>query len=82
MSGDRSCNLPTCTKPPSPLVASYVHRGYCSAAHKAEHRAETLIIEWLRKIGSGKMTHPSLRDWIMAPGGLANSIERGEHRAS
>jgi hypothetical protein len=31
----RICNLPGCTKPPSTLVAPYIHRGYCSSEHKA-----------------------------------------------
>lgn len=31
----RVCNLEGCTLPPSTLVAPYIHRGYCSAEHKA-----------------------------------------------
>ena len=52
----------------------------CTDFARGERAATERIVKWLRGIGTAKMTHPSLRDWIMADGGLASSIERGEHK--
>lgn len=49
--------------------------------HDGYTDAEQQIISWLQAIGDHKLTHPSLRDWINVPGGIVDSIKRGEHRA-